>query len=84
MTDAPQQVVWQTHSHVPYVPSPLVYGQQLFLTKSNLAIMTILNPGSGETLLDSVRLPELKSIYASPVVPPVACTSPAEKASRWC
>ena len=52
VTDAPQQVVWQAHSHAPYVPSPLVYGQQLFLAKSNLAIMTILNPGSGETLLD--------------------------------
>jgi outer membrane protein assembly factor BamB len=67
VTVSPQQVVWQSHNHAPYVPSPLVYGQQLFLTKANSAILKILNPGTGETLLDSARLPELKSIYASPV-----------------
>jgi outer membrane protein assembly factor BamB len=67
VTEMPGQVVWQSHRNTPYVPSPLVYGQQLFLTKSNLAILTVLNPASGETLLDSVRLPEMKSLYASPV-----------------
>ena len=67
VTDSPPQVVWQSHDHAPYVPSPLVYGQQLYLTKANSAILKILNPGTGETLLDSARLPELKSIYASPV-----------------
>ncbi len=67
VTDSPQQVVWQSHSHAPYVPSPLVYGEQLFLTKSNLAILKVLDPASGNTLSGSVRLPEMKSIYASPV-----------------
>ena len=67
VTDSPQQVVWQSHNHAPYVPSALVYGQHLFLTKSNLAILSIFDPDSGKTLLESVRLPEMKSIYASPV-----------------
>ncbi len=67
VTDDPQQVVWQSHNHAPYVPSPLVYGRHLFLTKSNLAILKVLDPASGETLLESVRLPEMKSLYASPV-----------------
>jgi len=67
VTDNPQQVVWQSHNHAPYVPSPLVYGRHLFLTKSNLAILKVLDPASGETLLDNVRLPEMKSMYASPV-----------------
>jgi outer membrane protein assembly factor BamB len=67
VTDAPRQVVWQSHSHAPYVPSPLVYGEQLFLTKSNLPILKILKPASGENWLENARLPELKSIYASPV-----------------
>jgi outer membrane protein assembly factor BamB len=58
VTVSPQQVVWQSHRHAPYVPSPLVYGQQLFLTKSNLAILKILDPASGRTLAGSVRLPE--------------------------
>jgi hypothetical protein len=67
VTDNPKQVVWQSHNHAPYVPSPLVYGRHLFLTKSNLAILKVLDPVSGEPLLESVRLPEMKSIYASPV-----------------
>jgi hypothetical protein len=44
-----------------------VYGQHLFLTKSNLAILSIFDPASGKALLEGVRLPEMKSIYASPV-----------------
>ncbi len=67
VTDSSPQVAWQSHDHAPYVPSPLVYGPHLFLTKANSAILKVLNPGTGETLLDSARLPELKSIYASPV-----------------
>lgn len=67
VTDDPRQVAWQTHRHAPYVPSPLVYGEQLFLTKSNLPILMVLHPASGETLLESTRLPEMKSVYASPV-----------------
>jgi len=67
VTDDAQQVVWQSHGSAPYVPSPLLYGERLFLTKSNSAILTCLDPASGETLLDSVRLPEMKRIYASPV-----------------
>lgn len=65
VTDDARQVVWQSHGHAPYVPSPLVYGEQLFLTKSNGAILTCLNPASGETLLQSIRLPQMRSIYAS-------------------
>ncbi len=67
VTDDAQQVVWQSHRNTPYVPSPLLYGEQLFFTKSNVAILSCLNPASGETLLASARLPEMKSIYASPV-----------------
>jgi outer membrane protein assembly factor BamB len=67
VTDDPRQVAWQSHRDAPYVPSPLVYGEQLFLTKSNNPILTCLHPASGETLLASVRLPEMKSLYASPV-----------------
>jgi outer membrane protein assembly factor BamB len=65
VTDDARQVVWQSHSNTPYVPSPLLYGQRLFFTKSNTAILTCLNPASGQSLVESVRLPEIKSIYAS-------------------
>ena len=67
VTDCARQVAWQAHRTAPYVPSPLVYGEQLFVTRSTQAVMTILNPASGETLLEAVRLPQMKSLYASPV-----------------
>jgi outer membrane protein assembly factor BamB len=67
VTDDGQQIVWQSHRDTPYVPSPLLYGDRLFFTKSNAAVLTCLDPKSGATLLESLRLPELSSIYASPV-----------------
>jgi outer membrane protein assembly factor BamB len=67
VTDDHRQIVWQMHRDTPYVPSPLLYGDLLHVTKSNVAILTCINPASGEPLSDSVRLPELNSIYASPV-----------------
>jgi outer membrane protein assembly factor BamB len=67
VTDDPRQIVWQLHRDTPYVPSPLLYGDLLYVTKSNVGIMTCLNPASGEPLSESVRLPEMRSLYASPV-----------------
>jgi outer membrane protein assembly factor BamB len=67
VTDDPRQIVWQRHRDTPYVPSPLLYGDLLYLTKSNVGIMTCLNPASGETLSETVRLPEIGNVYASPV-----------------
>lgn len=65
VTDDPQQVAWQYRRGTPYVPSPLVYGEYLYMTKSNSAILTCLDPATGEALLETVRLPEMKRIYAS-------------------
>jgi len=67
VTDDAKRVVWQSHRTAPYVPSPLIYGEQLFFTRLNKAILTCLHPASGEMLLEGVRLPEMKDIYASPV-----------------
>ena len=67
VTDQPEQVKWQLRRNTPYVPSPLLYGDLLYFTKSNSAVLTCLDPASGKTLLESARLPELNTIYASPV-----------------
>jgi outer membrane protein assembly factor BamB len=67
VTDDPRQIVWQRHRDTPYVPSPLVYGDRIYLTRSNQAVVTCLDPATGEPLLDSIRLPEMRSMYASPV-----------------
>jgi len=67
VTDDPKQVAWQVHRGSPYVPSPLLYGKNLFMTNRNFAILTCLDPASGKVLMDSTRLPEMGSLYASPV-----------------
>ena len=67
VTDDPQQVVWQLHRNIPYVPSPLLYGDLFYMTRSNQAVMSCLDPASGKPLTEGVRLPEMRSMYASPV-----------------
>ena len=61
------KIVWQHDRGTPYVPSPLLYGERLYFTKSNKSVLSCLNARTGEPLLEKKRLPDLKSIYASPV-----------------
>jgi len=61
------RIAWRVDRGTPYVPSPLLYGDLLYFTQSNRAILTCLDPAGGEPLAEGVRLPELKSLYASPV-----------------
>ena len=45
----------------------LLYRDLLYVTQSREAILTCLNPKTGEVLSERQRLPELKVLYASPV-----------------
>ncbi len=60
-----QKIAWQYPRDTPYVPSPLLYGDALYFTKSNSAILTSVNVRTGEPIT-ATRLPELNNIYASP------------------
>lgn len=60
-------VVWHATRGAPYVPSPLLYGERLYYTKSNNGILSIVNARTGEALVNQSRLPGVDSIYASPV-----------------
>ncbi len=51
----------------PYVPSPLLYGDLLYFTKSNSAILSCCRGKTGQLLIDEQRLPGIRSLYASPV-----------------
>lgn len=61
------RILWSYDRDTPYVPSLLLYRDQLYFLKSNNGILTSFNAKSGETLFGPVRLPEVKNVYASPI-----------------
>jgi outer membrane protein assembly factor BamB len=63
-TDA---VVWTRDRDTPYVPSPVLAGQDLCFIKHNQAFLTCVDPASGETRSGPTRLSGLRSVFASPV-----------------
>ncbi len=69
-----QPIKWRVQQHTPYVPSPLVIDGRLYFTKSLTAILNCLDVNTGELLYrnsqgdpEPIRLPNLNSMYASPV-----------------
>jgi outer membrane protein assembly factor BamB len=60
-------VLWEYNRDTPYVPSPLLYGNNLYFLKSNSAILTSLNSVTGELNYGPLRLEGLSEVYASPV-----------------
>ena len=61
------RMVWQYDRDTPYVPSPLLYGDLLYFTKVNSAILTCLDAKTGKVQLAAERLTGVNNIYASPV-----------------
>jgi outer membrane protein assembly factor BamB len=61
------KVLWRLERGTPYVPSPLLYGERLYFTQVNNAILTSVDASSGKPVIDRERLPELQGLYASPV-----------------
>jgi outer membrane protein assembly factor BamB len=51
----------------PYVPSPLLYGENLYILSKNDGIVTSFNAKTGEPLMGRTRLPGMTGVYASPV-----------------
>jgi len=62
-TDA---VKWQVKEATPYVPSPLLYGDKLYVCSVNQAVISCYNAGTGKAYFLKERLQEINGIYASP------------------
>ena len=58
-------VLWSIAQNTPYVASPLLYGDRLFLTKNRNAILSCYNPATGEIVYGPERLPGIGDIYSS-------------------
>jgi outer membrane protein assembly factor BamB len=61
-TDA---VAWQVKEATPYVPSPLLYGQRLYLLSVNTPILSCYDAKTGKPFYTKQNLDQIKDIYAS-------------------
>jgi outer membrane protein assembly factor BamB len=60
-------LLWTYRRDTPYVASPLVVGDTLYLPKHLRGIVSLLDARTGERRLGPVRLPGIRNLYASPV-----------------
>ena len=65
LTDS-DRIRWNYHRGTPYVPSPLAYGDLLYFTRSNSAVMSCLDIHTGQPVIEGQRLSGLDNLYASP------------------
>ena len=63
-TDA---ILWQLDRDTPYVPSPLLYDDALYVIKSNDGILSVFDPATGTPHYQLQRLEGVPNIFASPV-----------------
>jgi outer membrane protein assembly factor BamB len=61
------QVAWKRNDTAPYVASPLLYGDLLYVTKERQGVLTCLDAATGEVRFGPERLPGVDDVYASPV-----------------
>lgn len=65
--DGTEWVAWQYNKGTSYVPSPILYGDYLYLM-SDAGILTCVNPKNGEIVYEGGRVPVATKFYgASPV-----------------
>lgn len=60
-------ITWIEEDAAPYVPSPVLYKGQLYFVKSNNGVLVSRKAKTGELVIDQTRLPDISSVYASPV-----------------
>ena len=60
-------IVWQLDRDTPYVPSPLLYDDTLYVLKSNDGILSAFDPLTGEPHYALQRLQGVPNVFASPV-----------------
>jgi len=62
-----EAIRWSYNQNTPYVPSPLLTGDLLYVVKVNSGMLTCLEAKSGKPHFEAERLEGLAEIYASPV-----------------
>jgi outer membrane protein assembly factor BamB len=60
-------VAWRLDRDTPYVPSPLLYGEELYFLKGNNGLLSCFDARTGERHYGPERLEGVPNVYASPV-----------------
>jgi outer membrane protein assembly factor BamB len=60
-------IAWERDRDTPYVPSPLLYGNELYLLKGNKGMLSCFDVRTGEQHYGPERVPDVSNVYASPV-----------------
>jgi outer membrane protein assembly factor BamB len=63
-TDA---IAWSRNKGTPYVPSPLLYQERLYVLSGNNGVLSSFDAATGKPVLDAERIEALPGVYASPV-----------------
>lgn len=61
------RIVWKRTDIGPYIASPVLYKDRLYVTKSRDATLTSIDPENGKTVIEPMRLRGMNVLYASPV-----------------
>jgi outer membrane protein assembly factor BamB len=67
ITASQQAFAWKYDRDTPWVPSPLLYGDELYFLKMNSGILSVFNAKTGQKLYSEQRLEGVPNVYASPV-----------------
>ncbi len=60
-------ITWKFDRDTPYVPSPLLYGDELYLLKGNTGMLSCFDATTGKRHYGPIRLEGVSNVYASPV-----------------
>ena len=61
------QIAWTRNRHTPYVPSPLLYEENLYFLKHNQGLLSCLTAKTGKKVYGPIRLNGIRNVFASPV-----------------
>ena len=60
-------VLWRQAKNTPYVPSPLLVEDRLYLYSGNNAMLSVFDAKSGNPVIEAERVPGMNGVYASPI-----------------
>jgi outer membrane protein assembly factor BamB len=60
-------IAWTGKRGTPYVPSPLLYGNRLYMFSGNNGVLSCFDTKTGKPIVEQQRIDDLEGVYASPV-----------------